>query len=197
MVIGKENKALAAVPSGVDGAVGVPGRRWYVAIVSPRHEKSVSEKLTHQGVETYVATQRELHVWKNGRRRQVERVVIPGIVFVRVSESERRAIVAHPFIHRFMVDRCAESRGLNRPAAVIPDVEMQKLQFMLGHAEAPVEFVATSYNVHDSVRVVRGGLMGLTGEIIETGDGRHRLTVSIAMLGGATVHIDPSDVEKI
>ena len=93
MSIGSDSEAFAAVPSGVDGAVGVAGRKWYVALVNPRHEKSVSEKLQGLGIESYVATQSELHQWKNGRRRQIERVVIPGVVFVRSTEKERREIV--------------------------------------------------------------------------------------------------------
>ena len=187
----------ATVPTGVDDAVGVPGARWFVAIVNPRHEKSVSEKLRPAGIDTYVATQSELRVWANGRRKRIERVVIPSMVFVRCSERERRRIVTLPYICRFLVNRSAGRDGLNRPVAVIRDSEIAKLRFMLGHSESPVSFVPTAFRVHDCVRVVRGGLRGLEGEIREDSDGTHTLLVSLSLLGGATVHIHPRDVEKI
>ena len=188
---------MTTAPAGVDGAVGVPETKWFVAIVNSRHEKSVAEKLTGIGLETYVATQKEMRVWANGRRKIVDRVVIPSMVFVRCTEKERRQIVNLPYINRFLVNRSADSGGLNKPVAVIGDAEIRKLKFMLGQSDSPVEFLPTAFRVNDSVRVIRGSLRGLEGEIRENSDGTHTLLVSLTLLGGATVHIQPQDVEKI
>lgn len=190
-----KSRQVTAVPTGVDGAVGV--QKWYVAIVNSRHEKSVAEKLTALGVESYVATQEELRVWKNGRRRRIDRVIIPSVVFIRCSEAERREIVQLPYINRFMVNRTADSGTLNKPVAVIPDNQILRLQYMLGHSNTPVTFDPTRFRVHDNVRVIRGDLQGLEGEIIRNNDGIHTLTILIPQLGGATVHISPHDVEKL
>ena len=110
---------LTAVPAGVDGAVGVPDVKWFVAIVNSRHEKAVREKLTEIGLEAYVATQEEMHIWKNGRRKMIDRVVIPSMVFVHCTEPQRRQIITLPYICRFLVNRSADSGGLNKPVAVI------------------------------------------------------------------------------
>lgn len=185
------------VPQGVDGAVGVPEPYWYVAVVSPRHEKKVAETLTRQNITAYVASQKEMHLWRNGRRRLVDRVVIPSVVFVKCTESERLKIVALPFVKRFLVNRAIETGGLNKPAARIPDDQIEKLKFMLGQSELPVTFSPESYRVNDNVRVIRGQLKGLQGRIMANSDGTHTLTVDIELLGGATVKIDPTDVEKI
>lgn len=187
----------ATVPLGVDDAVGVPDIKWFVAIVNSRHEKAVRDKLLEMSIRSYVATQQELRVWNNGRRKLVERVVIPSVVFVNCTEKQRRDIVALPYINRFMVNRSATSGGLNRPVAVISDAEIDKLRFMLGQTERPVEFAPTTFRVNDNVRVIRGNLRGLEGEIRKNSDGTHTLIVSLALLGGATVYIDPHDVEKI
>lgn len=184
-------------PKGVDGAVGVPDAKWFVAIVNSKHEKSSAEKLQEAGFEAFVATQRELHVWNNGRRKMVDRVVIPGMVFVKCYEQERRRIVTLPYILRFMVNRTVDSGSLNKPAATIPDDQMARLKFMLGQTDVPVDFVPTLYNVKDTVRVVRGSFMGLTGNIMQHSDGTHTLLVSLSILGGATVRIEPHDVEKL
>lgn len=188
---------MAAVPSGVDDAVGVPDLKWFVAIVNSRHEKSVADKLHKINVETYVATQPEVRVWANGRRKKINRVVIPSMVFIRCTEVERRNLVTLPYINRFLVNRSAESGGLNKPIAVINDAEIEKLRFILGNSESPVSFMPTEFRINDNVRVIRGNLRGLEGEIRKNFDGTHSLVVSLALLGGATVIIHPLDVEKI
>lgn len=180
-----------------DGAVGVSRDNWYVAVVNSRHEKSVAEKLQKMGIDSYVATQNEIHLWSNGRRKMVDRVVIPSTVFVRCSEKMRRQIVSFPFILRFVVNRSVDSSNLNKPVAVIPNEQIERLRFMLGQDEVPVNFVPTMFKTKDSVVVIRGHFKGLRGEIMENSDGTHNLLVSISMLGGATVTIDPKDVELI
>ncbi len=192
-----KSQHVTAVPQGVDGAVGVGSSHWYVGMVNSRHEKSASDKLSSLGIENYVATQEEVRIWSNGRRRRLQRVVIPGIVFIRCTDRERRDIVQLPYINRFMVNRSVETGGLNKPVAVIPDRQLHRLQYMLGHSDSPVTFEPTVYRIHDNVRVIRGRLQGLEGEIMRHSDGSHTLTISIAQLGGATVHIDPHDVEKL
>lgn len=189
--------ALATVPQGVDDAVGVPERRWFIAIVNSRQEKKVADNLQELGYESYVASQKELCVWKNGRRKIVDRVVIPSIVFVKCSDRERLRIVNLPFINRFMVNRIADTGGFNKPVAVVGDKEIKKLKFMLGQSDQPVEFEPTIFRVKDNVRVIRGNLCGLEGEIRKESDGTSKLIVSLPHLGGATLIIDPKDVEKI
>ncbi|MDE6483971.1 MAG: UpxY family transcription antiterminator [Duncaniella sp.] len=194
---GTENTIVAAVPAGVDDAVGVAEKRWYVAMVNARHEKKVADSLSERGVESYVATQREVHVWANGRRRAVDRVVIPAVVFVKCTEACRKEIVNLPYIFRFMVNRTVDPAGGNRPVATIPERQMQTLKFMLGQSEIPVDFTPAVFRLHDTVRVIRGHLKGLEGTIISNPDGSHTLAVSLDLLGGATVKIDPSDVERL
>ncbi len=188
---------VAAELTGVDGAVGVTEANWYVAIVNSRHEKSVAEKLRENGVECYVAVQKEMRVWQNGRRKMIDRVVIPSVVFIRCSEKERRDIVTLPYVNRFMVNLTADSGAFNRPAATIPAAQMRRLQFMLGQSETPVNFEPTLFKVRDNVRIIRGPLRGLQGEISRTPDGHHTLTVSLSHLGCATVQISPQDIEKL
>ena len=189
---------VAAGPSGVDDAVGVSDRKWYVAIVGNNREKSVAEKLEALGFESFVASQEELRVWKNGRRKTVDRVLLSAIVFVRCTESERRRIVVNlPYINRFMTDRAAKSdASLNRPLAVVPDSQMAALRFMLGQSDNPVTF-SGDYVSGQNVRVVRGNLRGLEGEIVSLADGSSQLVIVIDALGCAKVHINPIDVEHI
>lgn len=197
MAAEKEVCCVTAVLEGADGAVGVPEMKWFVAIVKPRHEKTVAEKLRNSGFDCYVASQPELRIWKNGRRKIVDRVVIPSVVFVRCNEAQRRSIVSLPYISRFLVNHTTETGGLNKPVAVVPDEQIAKLRFMLGQSDTPVNFKPSVFRINDNVRVIRGRLAGLEGEIIKNPDGSHVLAVGILLLGGATVFINPSDVEHI
>lgn len=187
----------AAVTPVIDGAVGVSDLNWYVAIVNARHEKVVAEKLTVLGIENYVALQNELRIYKNGRRKTVARVVIPSVVFIRCTEQERRQAVQLPFIYRFMVNRSARPNGLTRPVAIVPSAQIDKLKFMLGQSDIPVEFDPEIYRVNDAVRVIRGSLRGLQGEVCQNPDGSHTLIISLPLLGGAKVRINPLDIEKV
>lgn len=184
-------------PEGVDGAVGVAEPHWYIAIVNSRHEKAVARKLREIGVKSYVASQWEARVWANGRRKKIERVIISSIVFVHCTESSRREIVNLPYINRFMTDRAADGGSTLRRLATVPEVQMQKLMFMLGQADSPVGFDPCTLKVDDNVRVIRGPLRTLEGIITQNSDGTHTLTVSIPLLGGANVRINPLDVEPL
>lgn len=192
-----ESNRDAAAPSCVGDAVGVPARKWFVAVVNHNSEKVCAERITKAGYECYLPTQEELRVWKNGRRAKVLRVVISSLLFIRCTERERRTIVSLPYIKRFMVDRAAASpNSLRSPVAVIPDQQIETLKFMLGNSDTPVSIVS-EYRKGDRVRVIRGGLRGLEGEVVQTTDGKSQLTVGIDFLGYARVDIDSLDVERI
>ena len=192
------SEGVAAVPSGVGDAVGVSDRKWFVAIVGNNREKSAAEKLETLGFESFVASKEELRVWKNGRRKTVDRVLLPSTVFVHCTESERRRVVVNlPYINRFMTDRAARTEAsLNRPLAVVPDTQMVALRFMLGRSDSPVTFTG-EYVKGRKVKVIRGNLRGLEGEIIALPDGSSELVILIDALGCAKVHINPIDVECI
>lgn len=187
--------SFSTVSQDVDDAVGVAGKHWFVAIVNHNTEHAAAEKLDSLGFESYVASQQELRIWRNGRRRMVNRVVIPCMVFVRCTERERMRIVNMPFILRFLSDKAAAPNELGRRIAQIPEQQMDMLKFMLGNADSKVEIVGREYGRGDHIRVVRGKLRGAEGEVIVSANGRGELIVSIGMLGFAKCNISMNDIE--
>lgn len=181
----------------VDGAVGVPESQWFVAVVNHKSERTVCDRLTDQNYECFIATQQEMRVWRNGRKSKVDRVVIPSTVFIRCTERERRRIVTFPYINRFMTDR-AGTKGelMHRPLAVIPDKQIMTLRFMLCQSDTPVT-VGGNYRKGDRVRVVRGKLKGVEGEVLDMPDGTKDLVVRIDFFGCARLSIDPLNLEHI
>lgn len=183
--------------NGVDDAVGVSDRKWYVAIVNNRHEKAVAEKLSRMGFETYVAKQQEIRLWNNGRKKKVDRIVIPGFVFLKCTEQERRSIVCLPYINRFLINRSSRVSGTEKPLAIISEKEIAQMKFILGQSDYKVKFdPVCNYKVADQVKVVRGALSGLIGKVLAVGDGIKTVTIMIDHLGCAKVDICLEDLQQ-
>jgi len=181
-----------------DGAVGVRNSHWFIAIVNNNSEKICAEKLLRLGYETYIPSQTETRLRRNGRRKNVERIVFPALVFIRTTEAGRRTAVNLPFIKRFMVNRAGEENKFRRhPIAVVPDVQMERLRFMLERADAPVSIEPAVFRYGDKVRVIRGNLAGLEGQVLKTPDGKSRIFVSLDILGCASVEIDRASLEIV
>lgn len=194
-----DTKCVTTANKNVDDAVGLDFRKWFVAIVNNKSEKKVQENLSKLNYESFVATQLVYRIWKNGRRAKVDKVILPSLVFVKCTEQERKEIVALPYINRFMMNRArvVNESSLAKPLAVIPQKQIDTLRFMLGQSNTPIEFSETPYKVNDKIRIIRGDLKGLEGEVIKTHDGKSELIVRVDMLGCAKLTVDAIDIELI
>lgn len=193
-----ETNSVVTVPSGVGSAVGVAKSNWFVAVVKNNTEKAVLERMLKLGYECYVPIQKEIRIWRNGKRAIVDRVVIPSLVFIHCTEAVRRDVVSLPFIIRFLTNRAGSSpEGLNKPLAIIPDGQIRTLQFMVGNSDTPVTFTPCIYRQGDKIRVIRGNLKGLEGEVQVVDERHSELSVVIGLLGSAKLTIDTVDVELI
>lgn len=196
------NESVTAVPesNGADGAVGVPGGQpchWFVAMVSHNAERSSAERLNALGIETYVASQPEWRVRKDGRRRLIDRIVISCMIFVHCTEQQRLDIARQPYIHRFLLNRAGTLNAYGRPVAIVNDAEINTLRFMLGQSDTPVSFDTSACRVGDRVRVIRGSLRGLEGTLITDPASLptdSTLAVRLDLLGCATLTIPSADL---
>ena len=96
-----------AKPIDLADAVGVEGdKHWYVAIVRHGDERRCGVQLTSYGYENFIPVQRVARRYPDGRKKKVEKLVLPSRVFVRATEFVRlKYIVNFPVVLRFMVDR--------------------------------------------------------------------------------------------
>lgn len=182
----------------VDDAVGMEKSYWFVAIVNHNSEKQASEKLTKMGVTNYLPTQAEMRIWRNGRKSKVDRIVIPSTIFIHCTEKERKEIVGLPFIFRFMTNNASGiNNSGNKSLAIIPENEINHLKFMLGQSDTPVEITEKPFQTGDRVRVIRGNLMGLEGEVMDLKNAKTELIVNLHFFGCARVTIDTINLEII
>lgn len=198
MVEGMMKQTIGNGSTNADDAVGVPKKHWFVAIVNNNSEKTYGEKLSKLGYESYVPIQRETHHWRNGKVKTIDRVVLPTIVFVRATELERRKeVVTLPFIKRFMLDKALKvNEHYSAPIAIIPDNQIEQLRFMLENSAAPVSIEAMPLHLGDKVRVIKGSLLGLEGNIIRCNDGETCIVIQLDCFGCAKMKVSLGDVER-
>lgn len=164
-------------------------KNWLAAYVRLYHEKKTCDRLRNMGIECYLPIQEEMHQWSD-RRKKVERIVIPMIIFVHVSAEEQAEPLSLSSVSRYMV-----LRGEGAPA-VIPDKQMEQFRFMLDYSEEAVELCTTPLAPGEKVKVIKGPLAGLEGELV-TVNGRSKVAVRLDMLGCAQVDMPVGFVERI
>lgn len=198
MSANKDTKSVSTATYVVDDAVGVAKSYWFIAIVNHNSERKVAEKLDELGIVNYLPTQREYRVWKNGRKSKVDKIVIPSMVFVSCTEQQRLEIVRLPYINRFMTNKSSTHAGsIQKSIATIPDNQIDLLKFMLGQSDIPVVISAMSFKTGDKVRVIRGSLIGLEGDIINLNPTQTEFVVALDVFGCAKLSIDSTNVEVI
>lgn len=164
-------------------------RHWIAALVQMNTEKKVSSILTKLGYINYVPTQTEIHQWSD-RKKKIEKIVIPMVVFISVDKAEVNHLRKISYIYKFI-----SYPGQKEPA-VIPNEQIEKLKFMLHHADSAVEFSETVYEIGDEVEIVRGPLKGLYGELCYTEKGKPTVGVYVELLGYSYVNVDIKDVKR-
>lgn len=88
----------------------------------------------------------------------------PDDDFVHVTPQERPLPLTLQAISRYMV-----LRGESRPA-VIPEEQMERFRFMLDYSPEAVEICSTPLAAGDAVKVIKGPLAGLEGELVMIGE---------------------------
>ena len=178
---------LSVTPAQVTDDREAHPKHWVAALVQMRCEKAVSKKLHDLQIENYVATQWEIHQWSD-RRKKVERVIIPMVVFIRTDAQTQKHLVTYSFIYKLLT-----YPGQKTPA-IIPDSQIERLKFMLKQNEAQVEIKDRILKTGDHVCIVRGPLKGLEGELCKAESDKPTVAVRIESLGYACISIDKSDI---
>lgn len=164
-------------------------RHWYVAFVKSCKEKKAAEALSSLGFEYYLPIRKELHKWSD-RRKEVDRVLIPGIIFIRCFAKERlEPLKDSPYLWGYMNDG-----GPYKPA-VVRDRDMDTFRAMVDGSGREVIFSRDRLAPGDFVKVVSGPLSGKTGELVSV-NGKNCLAVRISMLGAAIIELSADTVEK-
>lgn len=162
---------------------------WIAVLVQMNTEQKSSTKLTKLGITNYVPTQSEIHQWSD-RKKKIEKIVIPMVVFVLVDKEIEKQLRTYPFIYKFI------SFPGQKEAAIIPDKQIEHLKFMLNNADSTVEISNTIYKIGDEIEIMRGPLKGLYGELCYIEKDKPMIGVYLELLGYACVNINISDIKS-
>lgn len=188
-----DTHSINSAANGTDDREACP-EFWIAAYTRPNSEKKAATELanhSHYDITTYVATQTIVKQWSD-RKKKIESVVIPMIIFAKVSSDEEiLTIKRHPLILKILT-----LPGHHDPAH-IPDSQIKQLQLMLKETDQPVEFVQGNFKVSDHVKVIKGRLCGLVGYVEHSSAGKSFITITIDLLGGAKAMVNPADLELI
>ena len=181
-----EKEALD-LPAIVTGNGEAYPKQWLAVYVRLYHEKKTSARLNTMGIENFLPIQEEIHQWSD-RRKMVDTVLLPMMVFVHVNPKERMEVLSFSTVSRYMV-----MRGESTPA-VIPDEQMARFRFMLDYSEEAVCMNDTPLARGEKVRVIKGPFSGIVGELVTVG-GKSKIAVRLNMLGCACVDMPIGYVE--
>ena len=163
---------------------------WVAFSTRPRSEKKAASEISKfcgDQVEVYIPLQTTTKQWSD-RKKRIEDVVIPMILFVKLDLDLVPMIERHPLISKCL-------RYPNHKEPIIPSNQIERLKFMIGESDVPIEFGPASYKLNDTVKVIRGSLTGLIGQVEIANDDTTKIVVSIDLLGRAKVVIRSCDVE--
>jgi transcription antitermination factor NusG len=157
---------------------------WYALHIRSRHEKRVAERLVSQSLETFLPLHRSRHTWKNGVHADVDLPLFPCYLFARASIHDRIRLLQHPGVLGFAASTA-------RPT-VIPDEEISVLRTATERLKAePHPYL----NNGDTVRIVTGPLVGLTGILMRRKQ-EYRVVLSVeAIMRSIVVEVSEFDIE--
>lgn len=161
-------------------------KRWIAVLVQMNCEKKASTLLNKSGYETYIPIQQEIHQWSD-RKKKVNRLIMPMVVFVRATVSEEEWLRNQSYIYK-LIALPGSDEDKRKFATPIPNYQIDRLKFMLEKAETEVTIVS-NFNVGDNVSVIDGPLKGLEGIVSEADDKYSILGILIDGLGYACVRI--------
>lgn len=172
------SKFQSLVPSVIPASLD-----WYAAHTCSRHEKRIAQQLQERGIEHFLPLYRSVRRWKD-RKKELELVLFPGYIFVRLDLADRLHVLQLPGVVRFV--------SFNSLPAPLPANDIEALRNGLAQnlcAEHHPYLTAGR-----RVKVVYGPLSGAEGIFVRRRN-NSRLVVSIdAIMRSVALEIDEADV---
>jgi transcription antitermination factor NusG len=133
--------------------------KWYAIYTNPRAEKQVRDRLMEAGVEVFLPLQKTFRIWSD-RKKLIERPLLSSYVFVKVVPLEYPKVYQTSGVVRFVT--------FDGQPASIPQNQIDNLRLLI-NSDTEIEISSEKFEQGDNVEVIRGSLIGLTGELVTVG----------------------------
>lgn len=163
--------------------------QWYAVQVMVRYEKKVAEKimeragdsrLAHEFAEIKIPSEQIMEL-KSGQKRQVERLLFPGYIMVRMNLiPETWQVVRHtPNVKGFI----GAERHMPLP---LSEEEMANIDAKTAVKEGGEVKTETVFEPGEMVRIVEGPFADFSGTVEEVSNAKGSLRVTISIFGRMT-----------
>ena len=164
---------------------------WYAAYTRVNQELVIKKKLDELGVENYLPQEERVRETPLGRKK-IRVILIHGLIFIRTDKTTSFSLLND---HLLNIVYLKDREG--RCSLIIPDKQMEDFMFLLDFSPESIELVNKNLKHGDRVRVIKGPLTGLEGELLRI-KGHKRVIVRLeGVVSIATSYIPGSFLEKI
>ncbi len=193
----KQSVSANAENGAQDDDYVIAPRDWYILKVQVNREKSIQKRLAErvklQGLEEYVTKilvpEEHVSVVKNGKKREVGRLLYPGylIVNMEVNRDTWFLIRETSGIGDFTgsEDYTSKDSKIRKPVPMLKHEVERILQLEKDSTDGAAK-VQIPFKAGDRVKIKEGSFDGLGGEVTKVDDVTGRVTVIITIFGRST-----------
>lgn len=161
---------VGPVPAGKSGPQAA--LQWFAAKTRQHQELKIKDKLDELGIENFLPLKEQLRILRS-KKRKVMRPLVPRLLFVRCRREELFGLLNEHFLPLGFIYNLETKRPL-----VVPDRQMRDFMFFVDFARDSIRVLNNNLKAGDRVRVVKGELAGLEGELIRI-KGHKRVVVRL------------------
>lgn len=164
---------------------------WFAAYTKINQELTIKRRLDGIGMENYLAMRDEVRETPSGKK-SVRVILIPHLIFIRTDQ-----VTAYSLVNEQGINVVYLKDLVTRRLLIVPEKQMRDFMFLLDFSDSTVEVINEELKRGDRVRVIKGPLVGLEGELLRI-KGHKRVIVKLeGVVSIATSYIPGSFLEKI
>ena len=162
---------------------------WYVAHTRVNQELWIKKKLDELGIENFLPQEEQVRETPLGRK-TIRVLLIHGMIFIHTDKA-----TSFSLINGLNILYLKDIEG--RHSLIVPDKQMHDFMFLLDFSPSGVEVLNKNLKRGDRVRVIKGPLQGLEGELVRL-MGHKRVVIRLeGVVSIATSYIPGSFLERI
>ncbi len=171
--------------------IGDKKMNWYVAYTRVNQELFIKKKLDELGIENFLP--QEEHIRETPLGRKIIRVLlIHGMIFIHADKT-----TSFSLINDYSLNIIYLKDVEGRHALIVPDKQMEDFMFLLDFSPEGIEVLNKDLKRGDKVRVIKGPLQGLKGELVRL-RGHKRVVIRLeGVVSIATSYIPGAFLERI
>ena len=184
------------------------GKKWYVVQVTTGYEKKVKDfiesKVKAHGDkvpvgEVLLPVETLVEAKKGGKKKTSEKMFFPGYVLVNMEMNEQtwHFIRDVPRVNGFVGEDMSVGRVNPSSITAINEDEVKNLKSQIQKGTLKPK-VSVSFDAGETVKVIEGPFVNLSGVIQEINIEKEKVLVSVSILGRATsIELDFNQVEQM